>query len=198
MPLQWCDKADAALGDLTSEKSPTDLVLFVVDNPKAKQPLVRVMESGPGGRQRLADLLRVADATQILIACFLCSAIDERGSIVSVRRKYIQVTWLGGSVSVMVKGKVQSWVGDLRHKLPAAALSFQLTGDDLDDLQGDTLQHGLLAAGGAHKPTRYSFTNRTLIGSLQLDDAAAAAAEAERLRREAELQAQREAAAEKW
>ena len=158
---------------------------------------LNLVQAGQGGRQRLAECLEVADPTQIMVACFLCSAIDERGSVVSVRRKYIQVTWIGGSVSVMIKGKLQSWMGELRDKLPAAALSLQLTGEDLDDLQGDALQCNLLAAGGAHKPTRYSFTNRTLIGSLSIDEEAAAAAEAERIKREAELQAQREAAAER-
>eukprot|EP00977_Amphora_coffeiformis_P018826 scaffold6750_cov160-Amphora_coffeaeformis.AAC.10 len=197
MSLAWCDEADAVLDDLTAEKTSTDYVLFQIDNPK-KKPIAVMAEAGQGGREGVANYLQSHAADDAILAgVFLCSAIDERGSVVSVRRKYIQFTWIGPSVSVMVKGKLSSWSGALREKFPAAALNLQLSGSDLHDLDAQGLQAQLLAAGGAHKPTRYSFTNRTLIGSLSLDEAAAAAAEEERRRREAEIEAQRQAAAER-
>lgn len=197
MSLAWCDDAVALVQDLTAEKTSTDYVLFRIENPK-KKPTAVLAEAGQGGRERVVDYLENhAPDDAIVIGVFLCSAIDESGSAVSVRRKYIQVTWIGSSVSVMVKGKLGSWSGALREMFPAAALNVQLSGSDLQDLDADGLQTSLLTAGGAHKPTRYSFTNRTLIGSLSIDEAAAAAAEEERRRREAEIEAQRQAAAER-
>jgi hypothetical protein len=168
--------------------------MFRVDNPK-KQPTMTLLQAGKGGRESVIEVLKAADPTSLCVGVFLCSAIDERGSVVSVRRKYIQVTWIGDSVSVMVKGRMSSWMGDLRNMFPSCALSVQCSGDDLDDLDTKYLQSSLLAAGGAHKPTRYSFTNRTLIGSLQIDEAANEAAKADRERQEAEIEAQRLAAA---
>lgn len=190
--LEWCAEADALVAELTSDKkTDVDYLLFTLQNPKKKPCMVLQdpdTHKGVGGRAAVHDVLAGGGHDdRVLAGAFLATAVDERGSVVSVRRKYIYVLWVGPSVGIMTKGKVNAWSGSFREKFPPCALYLQFMGgtDDLDDLHEDALRANLLAAGGAHKPTRYSFTNRTLIGSVkhaekQVD------AEAERRAREIE------------
>ena len=52
---------------------------------------------GKGGRQRIEDILGSGENDDVVMTgAFLASAIDERGSVVSVRRKYIHSCLVGG------------------------------------------------------------------------------------------------------
>ncbi|CAB9523382.1 saccharopine dehydrogenase [Seminavis robusta] len=205
MTLQWCAEAESYVQELTSEGTPSvDYVLFSLENAKSATPKMELYSMGKGGRNKVEELL-LPETHRVLTGAFLASAIDERGSIVSVRRKYIHVIWVGTRVGIMIKGKVNtSLTQPFKDVFPGCAHYVQLSDGDVDDLQAELLEKTLLAAGGAHKPTRYSFTNRTLIGSLSLDESAydnQAAEEEERrrerLRLEAEARRQKAAEAER-
>jgi hypothetical protein len=164
MALQWCKEADSALEKLMSDGCrDTDYVIFTLEgkNNMAIQP----GHLGKGGRDKVEEILS-SDATsnQVMTGAFLALAVDERGSVVSTRRKYIHFTWVGPSVGVMVKGRVNSMSGGFRDRFPGAVIYLQLMGD-LDTLKAKTLEKNMLAAGGAHKPTRYDFTNAGLDGT---------------------------------
>lgn len=172
MALQWSEEASSAAEELASGKSnDVDYVLFSVQNPKKSKPEVILESKGRGGRLRVSEILSSGDCdSKVITGAFVASAVDERGSAISVRRKVIHVTFAGASVGVMMKGKVNGWSGNFRDPFPGCATYLQLMGGDLDDLQEDTLEANLLSAGGAHKPTRYDFTNATLRGSLGLSE----------------------------
>mmetsp|Transcript_17765 Transcript_17765/g.56808 ORF Transcript_17765/g.56808 Transcript_17765/m.56808 type:complete len:100 (-) Transcript_17765:233-532(-) len=96
-----------------------------------------------------------------MCGAFLCLGIDDREVTVSIRRKYIHFIWVGPNVSVMTKGRVNSQSGELKNYFPGCHLYLQLMGDT-DELSEESLEKVLLAAGAAHKPTHYDFTNAAL------------------------------------
>lgn len=195
MVLDWCDEADAVISDLTRDGSGVDFAVFTVQDPKSKSPRLVfrdfTLDKGQGGREGVQKVLEKAADDSILIGCFLVSAIDQEdgSSAVSVRSKFIHVIWMGDSVGVMLRGKINGWASEVRKKFPQANLSLTLNGSDFDDLQPSSLESSLSSAGGAHKPKRYSFTNSTIMGR----DAAAAAKAAEEAKRKAEEEARRKA-----
>eukprot|EP00980_Cylindrotheca_fusiformis_P018726 scaffold6241_cov129-Cylindrotheca_fusiformis.AAC.3 len=212
MSLKWSEEASTAAQELASGKSnDIDYVLFSVQNPKKPNPEVTLESKGKGGRKRVSEILSNSDCdSKIITGAFVASAVDERGSVSSVRRKIIHVTFAGSGVGVMVKGKVNGWSGNFRDPFPGCAIYLQLMGGDLDDIEEDTLEANLMSAGGAHKPTRYDFTNETLRGSLGLNESdnqsnareeeearIRAQAEAAKMRREKEAKKKAEEEAQK-
>lgn len=173
MSLQWSNEATQAAADLMNEKSSLDYVLFTLPNPKQPKPEVIVESKGNGGRQAVFGILCADEsAKKVLTGAFVASAIDEKGSVQSVRRKLVHVTFAGSSVGIITKGKLNGWSGEFRDQFPGCATYLQLMGGDLDCLQEGDLEATLMAAGGA---TRYDFTNQTLRRSLGLPEIAAPA-----------------------
>lgn len=165
MTLLWDDDADGALTELMNDKNnDMDYVVFTMENAK-KAPKMTILEGhkGKGGREAVEKILSDPSCEdQVMTGAFLATAVDERGSVVSTRRKYIHFTWVGPNVGVMVKGKINSLSGGMREKFPSCVIYLQLMGE-LDQLDADSLQVELLHCGGAHKPTRYSFQNKVLM-----------------------------------
>lgn len=166
MALIWTKEASQAAADLMNENSSLDFVLFTIPNPK--KPEVVVESKGNGGRQAVFNLLgNEASQKKVLTGAFVVSAVDEKGSVTSVRRKLVHVTFAGSQVGIMTKGKLNGWSGPFRDPFPGCATYLQLMGGDLDDLQEGDLEATLMAAGGA---TKYDFSNQTLRGSLGLPE----------------------------
>ncbi|CAJ1941345.1 unnamed protein product [Cylindrotheca closterium] len=173
MTLQWTTEASQAAADLINENSSLDYVLFTIPNPKQSKPEVVVESKGNGGRQAVFDLCcNEASQKKVLTGAFVVSAVDEKGSVTSVRRKLVHVTFAGSQVGIMTKGKLNGWSGPFRDPFPGCATYLQLMGGDMDDLQEGDLAATLMAAGGA---TRYDFSNQTLRGSLGLPETPAPA-----------------------
>jgi hypothetical protein len=164
MALKWCSDADSAIEKLMSDGCrDTDYVIFTLEGKNSM--VIQPGHIGKGGRDKVEELLSSeSTSSQVMTGAFLALAVDERGSVVSTRRKYIHFTWVGPSVGVMVKGRVNSMSGSFRDRFPGAVIYLQLMGD-LDTLKAKTLEKNMLAAGGAHKPTRYDFTNAALDGT---------------------------------
>jgi hypothetical protein len=173
MALSWCSEASGWIEELTQDGSEVDYLVFTLDTPTMSMVLNDPSHRGKGGRQRLHDLFESGQYDNVVMSgAFLASAIEERnGSVVSVRKKYIHVLWVGAKVKIMLKGKVNSWSNLLRDPFPGCALYLKLLGSaDLDDLAETTVEQNLLALPG-QKPTRYSFTNRSLMGTMKLVEA---------------------------
>ena len=172
MVLQWCEDAAAAVKDLTSETNRNvDYVLFSLEDAKKKQPRMELFSMGKGGRAKVVEELLPSE-DKVITGAFLASAIEESGSITHVRRKYVHVIWVGTRVGIMIKGKVNtSLTQPFKDLFPGCTMYVQMSDGDADELQPEALEAALIATAGAgDKPKRYSFTNRTLIGSLSLDD----------------------------
>ena len=172
MVLQWSDDAAAAVKDLTSETNRNvDYVLFSLEDAKKKDPRMQLFSMGKGGRAKVVEEL-LPSGDKVITGAFLASAIEESGSITHVRRKFVHVIWVGTKVGIMIKGKVNtSLTQPFKDLFPGCTMYVQMADGDADELQPEALEAALIASAGAgNKPKRYSFTNRTLIGSLSLDD----------------------------
>jgi len=159
MSLKWCNETENAIAQFMSDSNrDVDFCIFVLENKNN----MNLHASGKGGRQRVSEILNNNDCDdKVMVGAFLALAIDERGSVVSTRQKYIHFLWVGPNVGVMVKGRVNSLSGAFRDKFPACVIYLQLMAD-LDQLEEQVLEKNLLACGGAHKPSRYDFTNAAL------------------------------------
>eukprot|EP00526_Cylindrotheca_closterium_P008915 CAMPEP_0113634394 /NCGR_PEP_ID=MMETSP0017_2-20120614/17907_1 /TAXON_ID=2856 /ORGANISM="Cylindrotheca closterium" /LENGTH=514 /DNA_ID=CAMNT_0000545087 /DNA_START=248 /DNA_END=1792 /DNA_ORIENTATION=- /assembly_acc=CAM_ASM_000147 len=172
MTLEWTTEASQAAADLINENSSLDYALFTIPNPKKAKPQVVVESKGNGGRAVFDLFCDDASQTKVLTGAFVVSAVDEKGSVTSVRRKLVHVTFAGSQVGIMTKGKLNGWSGPFRDPFPGCATYLQLFGGDLDDLQEGDLEATLMAAGGA---TKYDFSNQTLRGSVGLPEMSAPA-----------------------
>lgn len=161
MVLQWPEEATNNVAELHAKNTAdVDYVLFTVSNPKSPTPTMVLHSKGKGGRDKIADILSSSECDEkVLTGAFLASGIDERGDVVSIRRKLIHVTYVGGRVGVMTKGKVNAWSGSFRDPFPNVSIYLQLDADRMDELDENTLEMSLIASSGGDKPSRIDFSN---------------------------------------
>lgn len=160
--LQWPDDVHAAVAELQGKSTDVDYILYAVSNPKSPSPLMELQSKGKGGRERVAEILSSPENNgKVLTGAFMASGIDERGDIISIRRKFIHVTYVGANVGVLTKGKVNTWSGSFREQFGnSMAMYLQLDADRLlDELDEKTLGASLIASSGGDKPSRIDFTN---------------------------------------
>lgn len=160
--LQWPDDVNDAVSELQGKSTDVDYVLYAVSNPKSQSPLMVLQSKGKGGRERVAEILSSPENNdKVLTGAFMASGIDERGDIISIRRKFIHVTYVGANVGVLTKGKVNTWSGSFREQFGNnMAMYLQLDADRLlDELDEKTLGASLIASSGGDKPSRIDFTN---------------------------------------
>jgi hypothetical protein len=160
MSLKWCNEADDKIEKLMSDSShDVDFVMFELQNTNE----MILTATGKGGRAKVENILSSGCEQKVITGAFFALAVDNRGSAVSVRRKYIHFIWVGSSVGVMVKGRVNSMSGGFRGKFPTCFFYLQLIGD-LRELEEKVLEKTLLGT-GADRPSAYDFTNATSIGT---------------------------------
>jgi hypothetical protein len=160
--LQWPDDVHAAVAELQGKSTDVDYILYAVSNPKSPSPTMVLQSKGKGGRERVAEILSSPENNdKVLTGAFMASGIDERGDIISIRRKFIHVTYVGENVGVLTKGKVNTWSGSFREQFGNnMAMYLQLDADRLlDELDEKTLGASLIASSGGDKPSMIDFTN---------------------------------------
>ncbi|GBG34290.1 Actin-binding protein, cofilin/tropomyosin family protein, putative [Hondaea fermentalgiana] len=157
MAPKFSDEADASIEDLMDDKNLD--VDFVVCEFEGMNKIV-LTEAGKGGRDRVQEILE-ANPDKAMTGAFLALAVDDREVTRSIRRKYIQFTWMGPDLSPMRKGYVSGQTGVVNERFSQCGLFLSLR-DDLDDLAEDSIVKRLLSAGGAHAPTSFDFTNAAL------------------------------------
>eukprot|EP00754_Rhynchopus_humris_P020658 Rhum_TRINITY_DN14709_c11_g1::Rhum_TRINITY_DN14709_c11_g1_i1::g.110758::m.110758 len=117
----------------------------------------------------LSDVVSKLPDDKVLFCGLRCRAIDDRGTVVSVRNKFIFVAWVGPSVKPMQRAKVSTHKAVFEKLLSGTHVQYQ-TGDK-DDLTEKELEHKLQASTGAHKPTGYEFEgNDAQEGLVARDD----------------------------
>lgn len=160
MALQWPEDVSDIVSELHDKSSDVDYILFAVSKPKSPTPTMVLHSQGKGGRDKIAEILSSTESDdKVLTGAFLASGIDERGDVVCIRRKFVHVTYVGGSVGVMTKGKVNTWSGSFRDQFTNMSFYLQLDADRLDELDETTLEMSLIASSGGDKPTRIDFSN---------------------------------------
>eukprot|EP01129_Flabellula_baltica_P013217 TRINITY_DN60_c0_g1_i1.p1 TRINITY_DN60_c0_g1~~TRINITY_DN60_c0_g1_i1.p1 ORF type:complete len:153 (+),score=58.13 TRINITY_DN60_c0_g1_i1:137-595(+) len=90
--------------------------------------------------------------------------VDSRGGLESRRAKYVQINWVGPSVTPMRKMKALSGKDLITAFLGSVGLTVDAR--DRDDIEVVDIAKSLIGAGGAHKPTYYDFGD----AQVQLSD----------------------------
>jgi len=111
-----------------------------------------VREHGTGGLEELVSHLGDSD---ILFAGLLATGVDQQENLTSVRPKFIFITWTGPKASALAKGRTSVQRPEVALLFSGQAIAIET--NDKSTLTPKELGQRLLAAGGAHKPTRYEF-----------------------------------------
>jgi len=141
-------KAQVAVGDA---KDPHNWVAYGFVGKSNKLEVAGTGESG------LSELVGALADDRVMFIILKVVGADVHQALTSNRDKFIVINWIGKSVPVMQRAKVSiqskcfaSWVTGV-----AIAGSFDISSKD--DLTMEAMAKRLLAAGGAHKPTKYVF-----------------------------------------
>lgn len=117
---------------------------------------MNVMGEGRGGMAALRQFLETNFVDTVGVGLFRVTAVDDRGVTISFRTKLILVIFQGPKMPVMKRAKVAShnsvFAGEFSQNMV-------LQIDDLSDLSQENMERKLRAAGGAHQPTSFDFTN---------------------------------------
>jgi hypothetical protein len=156
----WPENVTDMVKEIQDDNANVDYILFAVSDLKKASPTMVLQSKGKGGRHAMSEILVNSDVKdKVVTGAFMVSAVDERGDIVSIRRKFVHVTYVGEAVSALAKGKVNSLSGSFRDPFPNICMYLQLNPDRLDELDEVSLEASLIAASGGDKPSRIDFTN---------------------------------------
>ena len=143
------DSLRAAWGKVTSRNDATYWCVFGFD---ASGKVLEVKATGEDGFSGLKAAL--AD-NEVAFGAFLIKGIDDRGSTVSEREKYVAFTWIGESVGVMKKARVSVQKKDVLKIFDGCGMNIEII--DRESFTPAYVTSILLKSGGAHKPTYYQF-----------------------------------------
>ena len=152
----FTSEAIAAIDALKNLKEP---VQYVVCSFKEGTVEMDVVESGAGGVKNVRELLESDFMDKICTGAFQVTGVDDRGVVVSYRRKLVHFIWVGPEAKLMTKARVASQSGTFKNQFDGMQLYLEIR--DIDELNEDTLETTLLSAGAAHKPTSYDFENKS-------------------------------------
>jgi len=151
-----------AYNEMAALESANDF--FVAGFSATDKSKLALHATGRGGVRALTEILDRDFESELAVAMFRVTALDERGLTVSRRTKLIHVIFIGPRTPVMVRAKVSSWNAALRQPFNAN-LAVQ-TDNARDDLTERAIEKALRASGGAHQPTSYDFDNSTTAHDL--------------------------------
>ena len=109
--------------------------------------------TGTGGLAAFKEQLE--DAT-VMWGAFKCLGVDNRGSVVCKRPKFVFVQYSPEGASVMKKAKMGTHKGVVKEAFHSCHLDVAVENKD-EDLEETALCKKLQAATGAHKPNGYEF-----------------------------------------
>jgi len=115
--------------------------------------LIVTKNKGTGGRAEC--LASITDNKDVVFGGFRLLAIDDRGSLVSSRPKFVFFMFRASGASAMAKAKAGRHLGQLQQCFHGFHVEFHV--DELFELSEAEVVKKLRAAGGAHQPTGYDF-----------------------------------------
>jgi hypothetical protein len=154
--LSFTPECQVAYSEMCDQKKPND---FFVCGFQDGTTTMDVVAKGRGGMQAMAAVLREKFESQVAVAGFRVTAVDDRGVTVSYRTKLILVIYQGPKMPVMKRAKITSYNSSFANQFK---MTMTLQIDDVDSLSEENIEKKLRAAGGAHQPTSFDFTNETV------------------------------------
>lgn len=115
---------------------------------------VKLTSNGDGGLTNFKAALGQLEG--VAWGGFVCNAVDNRGSLVSKRKKFIFVQYMPSSAPAMRRAKMGSHKGALKECFDRAHMDVLVENVE-EDLDPVHLASKLQSATGAHKPNGYEF-----------------------------------------
>mmetsp|Transcript_10386 Transcript_10386/g.11922 ORF Transcript_10386/g.11922 Transcript_10386/m.11922 type:complete len:160 (+) Transcript_10386:197-676(+) len=156
--VNFTDNIANASKGIFDTKEPLDYVVCSFSD----KATMDVHQSGTGGYADVKSILESEFGDKVAMGAFAVTALDERGSVISVRKKIIHFIWTGPDCGIMQKSKGATSSGAFREAFPGCALYVQIK--DPEDLNEASLESKLRAAGGAHQPKEFDWTNKPVEG----------------------------------
>jgi hypothetical protein len=153
-PAEPPAQAPAAIHDayeaVRRDGDPTNWIAVTYDGKDVGS--ARVLAIGSDGLDGLKDAL---DDELVVYAALRVTAIDDRGSVKSVRAKYVFVQFIGSGVKPVIRAKAGPMKSHFENILNGTHLSVNVS--SAKELTAEDLQKRLQASCGAHQPNRYEF-----------------------------------------
>jgi len=147
----------AAYREMANQDSASD---YVVCGFKEGGLVMDVAETGSGGLRAVVSCLQHKFEQAVAVAIFRCTAVDDRGNTVSYRTKLVHVIYSGPKMPVMQRAKIGAY--NKAFKDPFSVNLALQTNDAAGDLTEKAIEKALRASGGAHQPSHFDFTNKSV------------------------------------
>ncbi|CUG00411.1 Hypothetical protein, putative [Bodo saltans] len=144
---------DEAWSSVHDEKSPTNFLIVTFDGKDPKS--AEIVAVGTGNFDHFKSLF-VEDKP--IYAGFRLRAVDDRGSVVSVRPKIVYVSMVGKDVKPVVRAQAGAVKPHFDNIFSGFHISLFVSHPS--ELTEEDLIGRLRRSGGAHQPTGYDFSGR--------------------------------------
>jgi len=115
-----------AYNEMTSLESPNDF--FIAGFIPGTEEL-ELIAKGRGGLERVKEVLRAQFESDVAVAMFRVTAVDDRGKVKSFRTKLIHVVYVGPKTPVMKRAKVGPWNAIFKQPF---TMNLSVQTDDVD------------------------------------------------------------------
>jgi hypothetical protein len=144
---------EEAWANVHDEKSPTNFLIVTFDGKDPKS--AEILATGTGSLEFFKSLF-VEDKP--IYAGFRLRAVDDRGSVVSVRPKIIYVSMIGKDVRPVVRAQAGAVKPHFDNIFSGFHISLFVS--HATELTEEDLIGRLRRSGGAHQPTGYDFSGK--------------------------------------
>lgn len=137
------------------DSDPLNWVLLCYDGKNAS-----TAELFASGTQGLDELKANLDDERVLFGGLRVTAVDDRGSVKSVRSKLIFVQYMGNNVKPLVRASAGTARGEFQRILAGTHVNVNIDSGNDQALTPKALEERLHSSCGAHKPNGYLFGSK--------------------------------------
>ena len=137
---------------MNDKKSNVNWVLYELTSNKK----VELYKKGKAGLEEFKENL---DDAKILLGGFRVTGVDKKSTVVSIRSKFVFVTWVGSNVAS--KSVVGTAMSSIRTFFAGYNVFVDVLDGDVKSLDVSRIEGMLRSSGGAHGVQFYDWENKT-------------------------------------
>ena len=134
------------------DADPINWVLLSYDGKNAS-----TAELYASGSQGLDEFKANLDDEKVLFGGLRVTAVDDRGSVKSVRSKFVFVQYMGNNVKPLVRASAGTARGEFQKILAGTHVNVNIDSGNDQAMSPKALEERLHSSCGAHKPNGYDF-----------------------------------------
>lgn len=138
---------------MNDKKSDVNWILYELCSNKN----VELYMKGSAGIDEFKENL---DDGKILLGAFRVTGVDKKGSVTSIRSKFVFVTWVGSKVTES-KSVVGTAMSSIRTFFAGYNVFVDVLDGDVESLSVSKIESMLRSSGGAHQVQSYDWENKT-------------------------------------